>query len=104
MFRSVKQVKAAFSLVNPESVRSLANQPVTFGLVAASSSGYAEMEDYLIPADVPHHRRVQLMENLHRAGDAATPDQVDIVLYEQGLPLPHGAFQFERGNPSSTIN
>jgi hypothetical protein len=104
MFRSVKQVRAAVSLVNPESMRSLASRPVTFGLVAASNSGYAEMEDYLLPADVPHFRRVQLMENLHRAGDAATSDQVDIVLYEQGLPCPDGAFQFNRNSPRSTVS
>src|SRR5215472_14673990 len=103
MFRSLKQVRAAVSLVNPDSMRSLADQRVTFGLVAASNSGYAEMEDYLIPADVPHDRRLLLMENLHRAGDAGTPDHVDIVLYEQGLPCPSGAFPFHRDSPRSTV-
>jgi hypothetical protein len=103
MFRSLKQVRAAVSLVNPDSMRALANQRVTFGLVAASNTGYAEMEDFLIPADVPHHQRLQSMENLHRAGDVGAADHVDIVLYEQGLPCPHGAFQFYRNDPRATI-
>jgi hypothetical protein len=103
MFRSLKQVRAALSMVNPESLRSLAAQRITFGLVAATDTGYAEMEDFLVPAEIPHDLRVQWLENLHRAGDAETPDHVDIVLYEQGLPCPQGAFSFHRNDPHATI-
>ena len=103
MLKSVKQVRTAVSLLNPESVRALAERRVMVGLVATTSSGYAEMEDFLIPAGVSHEIRMARMETLFRAGDAATPDQVDLVLYEDGLACPHGAFCFHRHDPQATV-
>jgi uncharacterized protein (DUF697 family) len=102
MLKSVKQVRAAFSLLNPADIRERAQRRVDIGLVARTSSGYAEMEDFLIPAAVPPEVRLQLMETLHRAGDVGQSDQVDLVLYEPGLPVPHGAFSFDRDDPQRT--
>jgi len=45
MLKMVKQARAAFSLLNPQEVQNLAEQPVSFGLVAAGGIGYAELED-----------------------------------------------------------
>lgn len=103
MFRSVKQVRAAVSMVNPEAVRTLAERTVQVGLVASTSDGYAELEDFLIPPGVSHDEHMRLMENLYRAGDVGIPDHVDVVLYEHGLPCPRGAFCFRRDDPQSTI-
>ena len=103
MLNSLKQVRAAVSLVNPEAVRALADRRITIGLVADNSSGYAELEDFLIPAGVPHEQRLQLMENLYRAGDPGVPDHVDLVLYEHGLPCPRGAYTYRRDEPQSTV-
>lgn len=103
MFKSAKQVHAALSLLNPGSIRDRAEQPVTIGLVATSSSGYGEMEDFLIPAAVPHQRRLELMERLHRTGDPGAPNHVDFVLYESGLPVPQGAFPYYRDDPQRTV-
>ena len=103
MFKSVKQVRAAVSMVNPESVRSLAERTVQIGLVASSGAGYAELEDFLIPPGVPREEHARSMENVYRAGDLGIPDHVDLVLYEHGLPSPHGAVSFRRDDPQSTI-
>lgn len=103
MFNSVKQVRAAVSLVNPEKVRALALRRVTIGLVAASGSGYAELEDFLVPAEVSGEERRQLLERLPRAADSPSPDPVDLVLYEHGLPAPEGAFAYRRDDPRATL-
>lgn len=103
MFNSAKQVRAALSLLNPGSIRDRAEQPVRIGLVATTSNGYGEMEDFLIPAAVPHQRRMELMEWLHRAGDPGAPSQVDFALYEPGLPVPQGAFPYYRDDPQRTV-
>lgn len=103
MFRSVKQVRAAVSMVNPEAVRALADRTVQVGLVAGTSEAYAEMEDFLIPSSVPHIERMHSAENVYRAGELGIPDHVDLVLYEHGLPCPQGAFSFRRDDPESTI-
>ena len=103
MFKSVKQVRAAVSLVNPEAVRALASRRIAIGLAAESSSGYAELEDFLVPAGVAHETRVQLMETIYRAGDPDVPGEVDLVLCEHGLACPAGAFSYRRQEPQTTV-
>src|SRR5690242_3625075 len=103
MIKSVKQVRAAISLLNPASVRERAERRVDLGLVASTPGGYAEMEDFLLPPALPRSIQLQLMQTLHRAGDPGASDQVDLVLYEQGLPTPHGAYTFYRDDPQRTI-
>ncbi len=77
-------------------------RPPHIGLVAASPSGYAPMEDFLIPATVWHERRVALMPYLHRAGEADAP-QCDLVLYEAGLPCPTECFTWYPDDAGRTV-
>lgn len=103
MINSIKEARAAFSLLNPAAIRERAERRVDIGLVASTSSGYAELEDFLIPAGVDHQTRLALMGTLHRAGDMGTPGHVDLVLYEPGLPAPQGAFTYHRDDPHRTM-
>ncbi|HLK47217.1 MAG TPA: hypothetical protein VKT49_03730 [Bryobacteraceae bacterium] len=103
MIKSVKQVRAALSLLNPASVRERAERRVDIGLVASTTGGYAEMEDFLIPPALPREAQVYLMQTLHRAGDPEVTGQVDLVLYEPGLPTPQGAFTYYRDDPQRTV-
>jgi uncharacterized protein (DUF697 family) len=103
MLDVVKQVRAAFSLLNPDHVRTLAMRPVSIGLVASSDRGYHELEEFLIPASVPDGVRDQLRGTLHRAGDPRVPPKVDLVLYEPGLAHPEGTFSYRPDDPESTV-
>src|ERR1039457_319415 len=84
MMNVFKQARTAFSLLNPEEVRSRARRPVRIGLVATSDAAYAEMEDFLAPLQGPLEDRTYLLDRVHRAGDAVVPDKVDLILFEQG--------------------
>jgi hypothetical protein len=103
MLRAIKQVRSAIGLLNPDEVRKMAGRELDIGLVAATPSGYAAMEDFLVPAGVPHDERVARMERIHRAGDAGAPDRMDLVIYEQGLPCPDQCFTFHRDDPGLTM-
>jgi hypothetical protein len=103
MLKIVKQARAALSLLNPEEVQSLAERPVSFGLVAAGGSGYAELEDFLLPAGVADQPRLALMERVHRAGAPRAPHQVDLVLYEHGIQCHPGSYTFDRDDPESMV-
>jgi hypothetical protein len=103
MLKMVKQARAAFSLLNPEEVQSRAERPVSFGLVAAGGSGYAELEDFLLPAGVADQPRLALMERVHRAGDPGAPVNVDLVLYEHRVQCRPGAYTFDRDDPESMV-
>ena len=47
MLSVIKQAKSALSLLSADEIRKQAELPVHIGLVADSSSAYAEMEEFL---------------------------------------------------------
>jgi hypothetical protein len=92
MLNSLKQARAAFSLLNPSWVRRRATRPVHIGLVAADPEGYAEMERFLLPNG-------GTSKQLHRASDAKPRAEVDFVLYGAGVPNPEGTYAFNPDDP-----
>lgn len=103
MLKTLKQARAAFSLLSPDDIRKRAHRPVHIGLVAAGPAGYSEMEEFLVPAAVPRATRMETMKFVHRAGDPGSPSQVDLVLYQQGIPGPKGTYTFYREFPETTV-
>lgn len=103
IMKALKQARAAVSLLNPEEVRRRARRPLRFGLVATSDAAYAEMEDFLAPPEGSLEDRTYLLDQVHRADDAVVPDQVDLVLFEQGIAAPPGTYTFYRDNPAATV-
>src|SRR5580698_11479411 len=103
MLRYIKQAKSALSLLSPDEVRRRANRPLLVGLVAEGSAAYADMEDFLMPPEVSHEKRIQVMQSVHRSCDSGIPQKYDLVLYEQGLPCPETAFTFFRDDPGRTV-
>lgn len=102
MLKLLKQARTALRHLNPEEVRRLAARPVHIGLAAVDGAHYAAMEDYLLPAGLPHEKRAEMLQFVHRAGDADVPDRVDLVLYYEGLGGPEGTYTFDPGNPAAT--
>src|SRR4029077_20815889 len=98
MLKLLKQAKAAFSLLSADEIHKQAELPVHFGLVADGSGAYAEMEELLVPSTLPREEWRRRMGQVHRANDAEVPSNVDIVLYEPGLPCPAGSYSFHRGH------
>ncbi|HEV2446349.1 MAG TPA: hypothetical protein VGS58_10520 [Candidatus Sulfopaludibacter sp.] len=103
MLKLLKQARTALRHLNPDEVRKMALRPVHIGLVAADGAAYGEMEDYLIPAGVGPERRLELLEFVHRAGDPGVPDQVDVVLYYEGISGPKGTYTFHPADPGASV-
>jgi uncharacterized protein (DUF697 family) len=104
MFKPFRQVRAAFALVNPEEVRSRATRSLAVGLVATGERGYRELENFLVPEGLSREIREAALKTVYRAGDRNAAPQVDLVLYEPGLPCPRGAFPLWRDEPQRTVN
>lgn len=102
MLKYIKQARAAFGLLNPEEVRRRAARSIHVGLVAASEDGYSAMENFLVPTSLPRELRIDMMGQVHRAGDENVPAKVDIVLYEDSLDIPDEAYSFHRDDPDAT--
>jgi hypothetical protein len=103
MLRYLKQARAALDLLTPHQVRERADQRVSIGLVASSSSAYADMEDFLAPTAVSHERRMQVIDIVHRAGDRGKTKGFDLMLYEQGMACPAHGYTFFRDDPERTV-
>jgi hypothetical protein len=103
MMKALKQIRAASSRLNPEELRREAMRPVAVGLVAMGERGYSELENFLVPPEIPRERRAEILETVYRAGDRNAAAQVDLVLYEARLPSPRGAFHHRPEDPQQTV-
>lgn len=102
MLKLIKQAKAALTLLSADEIVKQAETPLHIGLVADGSSAYAEMEEFLVPSTLPRAEWRERMTQVHRANDTDVPSNVDIVLYEPGLPCPEGSYTFRRDHPEAT--
>jgi len=99
-----KQIRQAITSLNPEEVRATAERPVHIALIASTSQGYAEMEDFLLPGNISHDKRMEAMNTLHRVGDIGTPHNFDLEIYEEGLPHSETGFTFNPRDPGQIVS
>lgn len=104
MFATFRQARTALSHLNPAEVRGDAARTVRVGLIAATASGYAAMEEALVPAASNHEDRLRGMSAIFRGGDPNAPAKVDVVLYDEGIPAPNGAYVLYAEDPAPTID
>ena len=106
----LKQISVALSHLNPHEVRRTADRPLSVLLAANSSAGYAAMEDFMAPAEISRHRRMEVFRTLYRQSDVLPNDSFDLAFYEQGGPFPEGfhprktAFVFDSEDPWATVH
>jgi hypothetical protein len=101
MIKALKQARAAMSLLNPGEILDRARRPLHIGLVASSHAAYGEMEEYLLPVTLPLEERTYLADKLHRLADPEKPENVDLVIFEEGIAAPKGTYTFYRDHPSA---
>ncbi|MCC7499193.1 MAG: hypothetical protein IT160_16540 [Bryobacterales bacterium] len=105
MANQIVQIRRAFKHLNPNDVRDAAERRIDIRLVAASSAGYAAMEDFLLPSSISTEKRYEAMLTLHRAGDpdSAAGQQYDLEIFEDGLARPRSAFTFPLQDPQRMV-
>lgn len=92
MLSTLRQARAAFSHLSPNDIRSRAARPLRVGLIATSDAGYTAMEQALVPKEASVDERVAARGLVFRGGDPDAPSSVDLVLYEEGIRAPEGAY------------
>lgn len=103
MLTFLRQARSALSHLNPGAVRKEAARTLRVGLIAATENRYAAMEDALVPEGANQEDRVRGMSALFRGGDPAAPATVDVVLYDEGILAPKGAYVLYAQNPAITV-
>jgi hypothetical protein len=96
MLKSLKQVRAAVSLLNPDEVRKRAEREVRVGLIAADNARFALMEETLGVGGAP-------LSLAYRAGHPDAPARVDLVLYDSYLAAPQGTYTLHHHAPETTV-
>ena len=104
MVKTLKQARAAMSMLNPGEILQRARRPLHIGLVASSPAGYAQMEEFLLPDSLPLDERTYLLDKIHRVTDRGVPESVDLILFEEGIPASKGTYTFQRDNPAATAD
>lgn len=104
MFATFSQARAALSHLNPAEVRKDAARTVRVGLIAATESRYAVMEEVLVPPEASDEERFRAMRLIFRGGDPNAPSKVDLVLYDEGIPAPQGAYVLYAQYPQATVD
>lgn len=99
--RFLDQVRKAISNLSPDQIRQSAGRPLRILVQAGSSASYAAIEDFLTPAKVSTGKRMETVNILVRASDAAAEGRFHLVFFERGTPVPAGwglnedAFSFD---------
>jgi uncharacterized protein (DUF697 family) len=104
MFGTLSQARLAFSHLNPAEVRANASRAVRVGLIAGSADRYAVMEEALVPLNASGEDRRRGMSVIYRGGDPNASAQVELVLYDEGIRTPDGAYVLYTRNLPATLH
>ncbi len=99
----LKDIRAAYSNLNPDGVRTQAEREVNIALIADSDFGYATMERYLAPSSLSPEKRGRSLAAIHRVSGTSGAEKFDFALCEEGIDCPENGFRFDRGNPDQTV-
>ncbi len=100
----LKDIRAAYSNLNPDGVRAQAQREVNIALIADTDFGYAAMERFLAPLNLSVEKRGRALAAVHRASGTSEVGKCDVALCEEGIDCPENGFRFYRGNPDQTAS
>lgn len=87
----LKEIRRAVSSLDPGEVEEQAHRRVNIGLIAPDEAGFAELEEFLLPAaKTPPRKRTESSAMIHRVG-ATEQTQFDILLATPDADAPEHA-------------
>jgi hypothetical protein len=104
-----QHIKDAIRNLDPEDIRRHTERPLRFFLYADREPDYRVMEEFLVPPDLSHAKRAQVLRLIYRASDSAVPvDGNDLEVYfDDSGDLATGSsglFTFDPANPNKMIH
>jgi hypothetical protein len=102
-----QHIKDAVRNLDPADIRRHTERPLRFFLFAESESQYRELEDFLVPRDLSHAKRAQVLRLIERASGSAVPlDSNDLEIYfdDSGDPGTSQLFVFDPGKPRALVD
>ncbi len=99
----LKDVRAAYSNLNPDGVRTQAERELNIALAANDPEAYSAMEHFLAPLSESAEKRARALRCLHRVRDASPEGKFDFVISEAGPVSGGNSFVFQTANPEQTV-
>lgn len=98
-----RQVRDVVPKVNPSDIRAAAERPIHVLLNAASEDGAIAMAEFFGSGGVTPAKRHEQERMLHWVGEDNLPENVDLEICEQGLPLRDDTIVFHRHETGRTL-
>jgi len=95
----IGEIRKAIQELNPNEVVDASRRPVRVLLKASSEPMYAFLERFLVPGG-PTDAAASM---LSREGASGQVEAADITIVEAGLPVPAGAFVFDKDRPELLV-
>ena len=95
----LKDIRKVYAGLSPDEIRGAAWQKVSVGLAASNPETYKRMEAFLAPAAAGADQQAQALSVVKPATDQM--NRFDIVLCEQGMPVPRNGYTFESDHEGS---
>lgn len=92
----ISEIRKAIRQLNPGEVIELSERPVRVLLHAADEATYAFLERFLVPGGASEAAASMVFRQGHIA-------DAEVVIVDAALPLPKGAFRFDRHRPEKLI-
>lgn len=101
----IKDIKTAYSNLNPGGVRHLAEKPVSVGVLAESDSSFLYIKRFLQPVGgmVTHVSPVDISTDDSEAVGRSLGTTFDVLICEPGIPCPAHAFVFHPRDTTRTV-
>jgi hypothetical protein len=104
-----QHIKDAIRNLDPEDIRRHTDRPVRFFLYAEREPEYRAMEEFLVPRNLSHAKRAQVLRLIYRASEGAVPaagNDLEVYFDDSG-DLATGSseqFTFDPRNPRAMIH
>lgn len=101
----VTNIRSAFSHLNPNEVRELADRRVRILIDSSSEEDRRALGHFLLPPGVSRAKRHEALRWVSRADDPDLSGRFQLAFYQRGLPVPDGweygrdAFPFDPDRP-----
>lgn len=99
----LSEIRQAISNLDPNELRTQAEQPLSISLVAPTQDRLWHMESFLCPPDLSPARRAVISSMLHRGGASGQSGRHDLEIYDASVLRPRTAFPFEAEDPYYTV-
>lgn len=101
---ALRQISSAIRNLNPTEVRSQAERPMTFGVLAADELEATAMFDLLVPRELSEARALEAGRRILRIGSDDDFQLCNVGFAESGIPHPSQFHTFERHRSQAAIN